>query len=98
VVTSPVFGFAVSRWRGLREEFEVVRQAAYVVAEEETRGAMLNAWGRRLGIDPYSLFLGPAARAYAYASAELVEHWRTHPRPVFQVFEAARFDPDGGVW
>lgn len=48
---------------------------------------MLNPRGVRAGVDSYSLFIGPEARAVAYASEELVEHWRTWPRPVFERFE-----------
>lgn len=93
---SPVFAFAADEWRALREEFELVREAAFALAQEATHGAMLNARGKRARIDPYSLFIGPATRAHAYASPELIEHWRSHTRPVFAQFERERFTPGGG--
>lgn len=71
----------------VRAEFERVREAAYELAAEACRDRMLNRRGMADGIDPYSLFMGSHARAYAYASEELIEHWRTHPRPVFEEFE-----------
>lgn len=88
---SPVFVCAVDRWRELREEFELVREAAFERPHEDTNGVLLNARGKRAGIDAYSLFMGNEARALAYASPELVEHWQSWPRPVFDQFERARF-------
>ncbi|MFJ3394011.1 hypothetical protein [Leifsonia aquatica] len=91
-----MFAFAAEEWRLLREEFELVREAAFALAQDETHGVMLNARGKRARIDPYSLFIGNHARAHAYASPELIEHWRSHPRPVFAQFERERFAPGGG--
>ena len=71
----------------VRAEFEDMRLAAYERAAEACRGTMLNARGKAAGIDSLSLFMGSAARAYAYASEELVEHWQTYPRPVFEEYE-----------
>lgn len=88
--TSPIFSDAIDRWRVIREEFEVMREAAYELAHEECHGVLLNARGRQAGISPYSLFIGSAIRAYAYASPELVEHWQTHPRVTFEQYERQR--------
>ncbi len=85
---SAVFDRAASLWRELRAEFEVYRESAYVVAETATNGVLLNERGKRNGVDPYSLFIGPEIRARAYASEELIEHWQTHPRLTFARFEA----------
>lgn len=60
--------------------FEDYLEAAYAEAEEATRGAMLNARGRRAGVSVRSLFMGPERRAQAYASPELREFWYYHPR------------------
>lgn len=78
-------GFA--SWRECRAEYEGERLRRYWAAEEATRGALLNARGRAAGIDPESLFMGTWARARAYASEELLEHWETHPRLTYQDFE-----------
>lgn len=78
-------GFAA--WRECRADYDELLYSAYVRAEDATRGAMLNARGRAKGIDPFSLFMGTAARAYAYASEELIEHWAEHPRVTFAEFE-----------
>lgn len=69
-----------------RMEREALAESAYVVAEYETRGNMLNKRGRAAGISDRSLFTGPESRARAYASEELLEHWRTHPRPTAAMF------------
>lgn len=52
----------------------------YQAAEDACRGHLLNAAGQARGIDPRKLFYGPAARAYKYASEELVDYWRRNPR------------------
>lgn len=74
--------------RQCRLEFEDARAAAYEQAEEWCRGALLNALGERRGIDCYSLFMGNARRAYAYASEELVEYWRSHSRMTYTEFKS----------
>ncbi len=85
---SAVFATAIAEWRAIRADYELYLQAAFLAAEEATRGKLLNRRGRRAGVDAYTLFMGPAVRAYAYASDELIEHWRTHPRVTFEQFEA----------
>ncbi|GAB2702529.1 hypothetical protein BKA24_001664 [Microbacterium marinum] len=78
-------GFA--RWRECREAYDEVLLAVYTRAETETNGRLVNAEGRARGIDPMSLFLGPAARARRWASEELLDHWTRHPRMPFVEFE-----------
>ena len=84
---SKILDEAFARLREVRAEYERVRLAAYLRAEAECRGRMLNERGMRAGIDPLSLFSGPEVRALAYASEELVEHWRVYPRLTFERFE-----------
>lgn len=84
---SVIFDAFLDDWRAIRDDYELHLQSAYLVAEEACRGKLLNRRGRRAGIDPLSLFLGPAVRAYAYASDELIEHWRSHPRVTFEQYE-----------
>lgn len=74
-------------WRECRAAFDDVLYAAYLRAERETNGALLNERGRRAGVDAASLFMGTAVRAYAYASPELVDHWEKHPRTTYAAFE-----------
>ncbi|CAH0253715.1 hypothetical protein [Microbacterium sp. Bi128] len=78
-------GFA--DYRAARDAYDSVLTLAYDRAEAATNGALLNARGKAKGVDPATLFLGPAVRAYAYASPELVEHWEQHPRVTFTEFE-----------
>jgi hypothetical protein len=50
-------------------------------AEAATRGSLVNARGRALGISERSLFTGSEDRAMRYASRELINYWQEHPRP-----------------
>jgi hypothetical protein len=86
-MSSVHFAMAIEAWRNTRAEFEIVREAAYVKALDATNGKLLNRRGEKAGIDTYSLFIGPAIRAYAYASEELIEHWSTVPRITYAEFE-----------
>jgi len=90
---SALFALAAGQWRAMRAEFEVVREAAYRAAADDCNGVLLNARGKKAGVDPYSLFMGTTARAYAYASRELIDHWSTHPRPTLAAFERQMLEP-----
>lgn len=81
------FERALADWREARAAYTLYLHDAYEKAAEACRDALVNARGRALGIDPLSLFMGNRARAYAYASEELVEWWDTHPRMPFVEFE-----------
>lgn len=76
----------------IREAFEEYRAAAYLLAEEACRGALLSPRGARRGVSSYALFMGTRRYAYAYASEELVEHWRSNARPVLEEFSAQVVD------
>jgi len=78
---------AFNAWRECRAAYDETLYQQYMAAEEATNGAMLNARGREKGIDPFTLFMGNQTRALAYASEELVEHWETHPRITYAMFE-----------
>lgn len=86
-MTSPIFEAAISQWRALRAEYETLLENSYARAERECHGVLLNARGKAKGVDAYSLFKGNAARAHAYASEELIDHWRIYPRVTFADFE-----------
>ncbi|MFJ2751879.1 phage minor capsid protein [Streptomyces sp. NPDC087297] len=62
-----------------REEIrEMYREHVYLqvlAAEDYTRGFMLNRRARAAGVDPFSLFSGPAHVAYARASEDLIRFW-----------------------
>ncbi|MFM9368148.1 phage minor capsid protein [Streptomyces sp. Da 82-17] len=62
-----------------REEIrEMYREHVYLqwlAAEEATRGHMLNHRAEAAGVDPRSLFSGPAHVAYARASEDLIRFW-----------------------
>ena len=94
---SPFLREAFERIAEVRAEYEELLIAAYVRAETDCNARMLNRRGIEAGIDPISLFMGPAVRAAAYASDELIEHWQKHPRLTFEAYERQRFEIDSEV-
>jgi hypothetical protein len=82
---------------------EHVRQA-YLDAEAACRGHLLNAAGQAAGVDPESLWSGPAARAKKYGSPELLDYFRDNGRLTVQDFAAsllggaAKFRTAGDDW
>ena len=88
------FEQAMSEWRECRAAYEDLLYSMHAAAEEATRGAMLSDFGRERGVSTVALFMGPAARAYAYASPELCEWWESHPRVPFADFERQWPYPD----
>lgn len=84
---SVLIGDGFAAWRECRSAYDEVLYALYTRAEEATNGAMVNAEGRARGVDPLSLFMGPATRARKWASEELLEHWEEYPRVTFANFE-----------
>ncbi|MFI9203326.1 phage minor capsid protein [Streptomyces sp. NPDC053048] len=74
--------------REAREMYFEWAMGQYQAAEGATNGYLLNRRGQAAGIDPGSLFTGPARIAYAYASDELKAFWRAHPRKTQQQFVA----------
>lgn len=63
-----------------REEWDQYVMGAYLDAEEQTGGSLLNRRGRDAGIDVFSLFTGSAERASRYASDELKAYWQSKGR------------------
>jgi hypothetical protein len=63
--------------RALYDEY-VYRQ--YLAAEDACNGYLLNKKAQAAGVNPATLFSGPARIAYARASDELKEWWQEHGR------------------
>jgi hypothetical protein len=78
-----------TRRQAVRRAYGEWTHLQYLSAENATRGNVLNAAGRAAGIDPISLFSGPAPRARKYASEELLRWWGDNSRVNFGEFEAA---------
>jgi hypothetical protein len=76
-----------TRDQALRRAYKEQIAVSYVQAEAATNGHMLSPAGRAAGIDPYSLFSGPRARAAKWASDELKEWWEQNGRPTFAEFK-----------
>jgi minor capsid protein 2 len=64
----------------IREMYREHIYRQYLEAEDELRGVLLNRRAEAAGVDPQSLFTGPAHIAYARASEELIRWWQNHPR------------------
>ncbi|MEW1672820.1 phage minor capsid protein [Streptomyces noursei] len=64
----------------VREMYREHIAAQWLEAEDALRGHLLNRRAEADGIDPRSLFTGPAHVAYARASEDLMRWWETHPR------------------
>ena len=78
----------MEQWREMRAAYDEYLYAAFEAAEEACSGRLLNERGEKAHIEPLSLFYGTRARAYAYASEELVAWWSDHPRTTVTQFEA----------
>jgi len=59
----------------------------YLAAAEATAGVLVNQEGRVDHIDGFSLFRGTERRAMRYASEELLEFWKQHPRLTLAEYE-----------
>ncbi|MFD7103105.1 phage minor capsid protein [Streptomyces celluloflavus] len=64
----------------IREMYREHVWAQYMAAEDATNGYLLNRKARAVGVDPASLFTGPAHVAYSRASEDLIRWWQDHPR------------------
>ncbi|MFD8027823.1 hypothetical protein ACFV3F_03535 [Streptomyces sp. NPDC059717] len=58
-----------------------------LAAEEALNGVLLSRQAQAAGVDPVSLFSGPAHVAYARASEELKRWWQDHPRTTLAEYE-----------
>lgn len=70
----------------LRTQYDEYVERSYWEAEAVTNGHMLNAAGKRAGIDPRSLFKANAKTMLKYASDDLKYHWSAVPRLSFDAF------------
>jgi hypothetical protein len=69
-----------------RTEMEIERERIRVDAEAATRGYLVNAKGRRLGINPDEILTGREAVFQRYASDEARDYFRANPRPTAAYF------------
>lgn len=69
-----------------RTENEVERERIRVQAEAVTRGYLVNAKGRRLGINPDEILTGRQAVFERYASDEARDYFAANPRPTAAYF------------
>lgn len=72
----------------VRRLYDELITAQYVDAETACRGHLLSKAGQAEGIDPFTLFSGPTARARKYASEDLQRWWAEHGRVTFTEYRA----------
>jgi len=84
---SAIFAKAAEQWAEMQADFLSYRDDAYWQALEATRGVLVNAAGRALHIDGYTLFVSNRTYSEKYASEELLDWWRTNPRLTQKQFE-----------
>lgn len=87
-MTSPIFARAAEEWARMRMAYGDYLEAHMARAEVETNGNLLNAKARAAGVTQERLFTANSTVAAAYASEELVDFWRTHPRMTLATFES----------
>lgn len=87
-MTSAIFKQAAEEWARMRDDYERYIEQAYNRALNETGGVLVNNTGRALHIDGLDLFTGPQARAVKYASEELIDYWKQHPRVSLAKYES----------
>ncbi|WP_405973326.1 phage capsid protein [Streptomyces sp. NBC_00988] len=71
----------------MREMYREHVWSQMLAAEDATNGYMLSKAAQAAGVDPVSLFSGPAHIAYARASEELRRWWQDHPRMTLAEYE-----------
>lgn len=84
---STIFAQAAERYHECRGAFADHLDALYDQAEAATNGVLLNARGKRAGIDAYTLLYGPEVRLRAYGSEELIDFLATRGRMTYHEFE-----------
>ncbi len=82
---------AAERRRQVAEEWYLAAYADYLAAEEECRGELVNRAGVEAGVpDGFALWSGPLDKALKWATEELIEWWRLHPRVTLTEYRRTR--------
>lgn len=87
-MTSPIFAKAAEEWARMRLAYGDYLEAHMAAAVEATNGCMLNPKGKAKRVTQEQLFTAGPNVAAAYASEELADFWRNHPRMTLSAFEA----------
>lgn len=85
---SAIFARAAEQWSEMQADFLSYRDDAYWKALEATNGVLVNAAGKALHIDGFTLFQSARKYAEKYASEELLAWWEANPRLTLKEFEA----------
>lgn len=85
---SALFEAAAQLSRQLTQDWHADVERRIRAADDDTYGYMVTREGRARGVTAWDLFTGPASRT-RYATRELQDHWRAHPR-----ITRARFERD----
>ena len=91
---SPTIQQALDRLKELRDEYQALMEAEYLLVHEELNGRLLNRRGEAKGIDPWSLFRSNWTYVKAYGSEELIEWFTLNPRLTFAQYERQMLESD----
>lgn len=92
-----IYDLAGDLWRAMKADYQAELERRIIEADTATIGNLVNRAGRAHGISGPTLFTGPEARAYRYASRELLDHWEDHGRLSLAQFEAEWIATRGGL-
>lgn len=84
-------------WKAMRADYEDELERRIHAADEACHGYLVNEAGRTAGVSGESLFRGPEARAWRYASRELADHWAECPRLTLADYEQQWLIAQGGL-
>lgn len=85
--TSTIYAYAETLRRQMLTEFMALEEVELVAAEDATNGIMLNARAKSCGMWVDAVFRGSPSVVAAYASEELKDYLREHPRTTRTKFE-----------
>ncbi|CAM3410885.1 hypothetical protein KIPE111705_07105 [Kibdelosporangium persicum] len=77
-----------------REEYDAHLYTSYLQAENDCRGVLLSRAGRAHGVNPETLFSGPASRVRKYGSEELKTWFGRHGRITYAEWRYEWFGRD----
>lgn len=89
---SAIYDMAGSLWHSMRADYEAALEREFQTADDACHGYLVNRQGKAAGITGRSLFTGSAARAYRYASRELLDYWQENDRLTLDRFEQQWLD------
>lgn len=83
-----IYELAADLWRTMKDDYAERLEQVFTQAHEDCNGYLVNKIGRAEHVSAFSLFSGSEAKAYRYASRELVAWWAEHGRLTLTAYES----------